>query len=77
MVNDLIGGQVQAAFDVVASSLPHIRSGALRALAVTTPLGWRLCRMCRPLVTCCQATRRLLGPVSVSRAERPRNHFAA
>ena len=37
MVNDLIGGQVQAAFDVVASSLPHIRSGALRALAVTTP----------------------------------------
>jgi len=37
MVNDLIGGQVQAAFDVVANSLPHIRSGALRALAVTTP----------------------------------------
>jgi tripartite-type tricarboxylate transporter receptor subunit TctC len=37
MVNDLLGGQVQAAFDVVASSLPHIRSGALRALAVTTP----------------------------------------
>jgi tripartite-type tricarboxylate transporter receptor subunit TctC len=37
MVNDLIGGQVQAAFDVVTSSLPHIRSGALRALAVTTP----------------------------------------
>jgi tripartite-type tricarboxylate transporter receptor subunit TctC len=36
MVSDLLGGQVQAAFDVVASSLPHIRSGALRALAVTT-----------------------------------------
>jgi tripartite-type tricarboxylate transporter receptor subunit TctC len=36
MVNDLLGGQVQAAVDVVANSLPHIRSGALRALAVTT-----------------------------------------
>jgi tripartite-type tricarboxylate transporter receptor subunit TctC len=37
MLNDLIGGQVQAGFDVVANSLPHIHSGALRALAVTTP----------------------------------------
>ena len=36
MINDLLGGQVQAAVDVVANSLPHIRSGALRALAVTT-----------------------------------------
>jgi len=36
MVSDLIGGQVQAALDVVAASLPHIRSGAARALAVTT-----------------------------------------
>jgi tripartite-type tricarboxylate transporter receptor subunit TctC len=36
MVNDLLGGQVQVGIDVVAASLPHIRSGALRALAVTT-----------------------------------------
>jgi tripartite-type tricarboxylate transporter receptor subunit TctC len=36
MVADLIGGQVQVALDVVAGSLPHIRSGAVRALAVTT-----------------------------------------
>jgi tripartite-type tricarboxylate transporter receptor subunit TctC len=36
MVTDLIGGQVQVGIDVVASSLPHIRSGALRPLAVTT-----------------------------------------
>jgi tripartite-type tricarboxylate transporter receptor subunit TctC len=34
MVTDLLGGQVQAGIDVVAASLPHIRSGALRALAV-------------------------------------------
>jgi tripartite-type tricarboxylate transporter receptor subunit TctC len=36
MVADLIGGQVQAALDVVAGSLAHIRSGAVRPLAVTT-----------------------------------------
>jgi tripartite-type tricarboxylate transporter receptor subunit TctC len=36
MVTDLLGGQVQVGIDVVAASLPHIRSGALRALAVTT-----------------------------------------
>jgi tripartite-type tricarboxylate transporter receptor subunit TctC len=33
---DLIGGQVQAMFDVVSSSIGHIRAGRLRALAVTT-----------------------------------------
>ena len=36
MINDLIGGAVQVALDVVANSLPHIRSGAVRALGVTT-----------------------------------------
>ena len=36
MINDLIGEHVQVALDVVANSLPHIRSGAVRALAVTT-----------------------------------------
>lgn len=36
MINDLIGGSVQVALDVVANSLPHIRSGAVRALGVTT-----------------------------------------
>jgi len=36
MVTDLMGGQVEVAIDVVASSLPHIQSGKVRALAVTT-----------------------------------------
>lgn len=36
MINDLIGDHVQVALDVVANSLPHIRSGAVRALAVTS-----------------------------------------
>jgi tripartite-type tricarboxylate transporter receptor subunit TctC len=33
---DLIGGQIQVMFDTVASCLPHIKSGKLRALAVAT-----------------------------------------
>jgi tripartite-type tricarboxylate transporter receptor subunit TctC len=36
-VTDIIAGQVQIFFDGLPSSLPHIRSGKLRALAVTTP----------------------------------------
>jgi tripartite-type tricarboxylate transporter receptor subunit TctC len=31
---DMISGQVQVMFDVMTSALPHIRSGALRALAM-------------------------------------------
>jgi tripartite-type tricarboxylate transporter receptor subunit TctC len=34
MVTDLVGGQVQIGFDVMTTSLPHIRTGALRALGV-------------------------------------------
>ena len=33
---DLIGGQVPLAFDQITSSLPHVESGKLRALAVTS-----------------------------------------
>jgi tripartite-type tricarboxylate transporter receptor subunit TctC len=32
---DLLGGRVQVMFDSIAASLPHIRGGRLRALAVT------------------------------------------
>lgn len=35
-VTDLIGGQVDYMFDSVTSAAPHIRSGKLRAIAVTT-----------------------------------------
>ena len=35
-VTDLLGGQVQAMFDNMPSSLPHVKAGKLRALAVTT-----------------------------------------
>ena len=36
MLIDLIGGQVQIGFDNLPSSIGHIRSGKLRAIAVTT-----------------------------------------
>jgi tripartite-type tricarboxylate transporter receptor subunit TctC len=36
LVSDLLGGHLQVGFDTVASSLPHIKSGALRVLAVTS-----------------------------------------
>jgi tripartite-type tricarboxylate transporter receptor subunit TctC len=35
-LTDLVGGQVQVMFGVMASSIEHVRSGRLRALAVTT-----------------------------------------
>jgi tripartite-type tricarboxylate transporter receptor subunit TctC len=36
MLTDLLGGQVQVTFDNMPSSIEYIRSGKLRALAVTT-----------------------------------------
>jgi tripartite-type tricarboxylate transporter receptor subunit TctC len=40
MLADLIGGQVQIGFDNLPSSMSHIRSGKVRAIAVTTPSRW-------------------------------------
>jgi tripartite-type tricarboxylate transporter receptor subunit TctC len=37
---DLMAGQVQVFFDVVPGSLPHIQSGQVRALAVTSSTRW-------------------------------------
>ena len=36
MITDLLGGQVQAAFDNLAGSIEHIKQGKLRPLAVTS-----------------------------------------
>jgi tripartite-type tricarboxylate transporter receptor subunit TctC len=36
MLTDLLGGQVQVAFDNLPASVEHIRAGKLRALAVST-----------------------------------------
>lgn len=37
-INDVLAGQVSVYFDQVASSLPHIKSGKLKALAVSWPV---------------------------------------
>jgi tripartite-type tricarboxylate transporter receptor subunit TctC len=37
LIADLLGGQIQGGFDQLTSSLPHIKSGKFRALAVTSP----------------------------------------
>jgi tripartite-type tricarboxylate transporter receptor subunit TctC len=38
MVTDIITGRVQAGIDALPNSLPHIRSGTVRALAMTGPV---------------------------------------
>lgn len=40
MMTDLIGGQVPLAFDNLPSAMPHIKSGKVRAIAVTTAERW-------------------------------------
>jgi tripartite-type tricarboxylate transporter receptor subunit TctC len=40
MLIDLVGGQIQMGFDNMPSSIGHIRSGKLRAIAVTTTKRW-------------------------------------
>jgi len=36
LTTDLLGGQIEMSFDTITPVLPHIKSGKLRALAVTT-----------------------------------------
>jgi tripartite-type tricarboxylate transporter receptor subunit TctC len=36
-LTDLLGGQVTMMFDTITTALPHVKSGKLRALAVTSP----------------------------------------
>lgn len=40
LLQDLMGGQVPVAFNVVSEVLPHLRSGKLRSLAVASPQRW-------------------------------------
>jgi tripartite-type tricarboxylate transporter receptor subunit TctC len=40
MLTDLMGGQIQLGFDNLPSSMPHIRSGKIRPIAVTTTERW-------------------------------------
>ena len=40
LLTDLLGGQVPVGINVVSEVLPHVRSGKLRILAVTSPERW-------------------------------------
>lgn len=40
LLQDLMGGQIPVAFNVISEVLPHIRSGKLRSLAVASPQRW-------------------------------------
>jgi tripartite-type tricarboxylate transporter receptor subunit TctC len=58
---DLMGGQVQVMFDLMNSSIEHIRAGKVRPLAVTTVARSDALPDLRPLAISYQATRRVPG----------------
>jgi tripartite-type tricarboxylate transporter receptor subunit TctC len=60
----LMAGQVQVMFDLLSASIGFIKSGKLRALAVTTATRPRRCRTCRLWPKQYRATRRVRGRVS-------------
>ena len=55
-LTDLIGGQVQAMFPGTIASVEYIKTGKLRALAVTTATRWRRYQTCRPSAISCPVT---------------------
>ena len=71
-LTDLIAGRVQVMFDVVVSSLSYIKSGQVRALAVTTAAPRTCCRACRRSANSCRAMKPAAGKASARpRARRP------
>lgn len=40
LLQDLMGGQVPLAFNVISEVLPHLKTGRLRSLAVSSPQRW-------------------------------------
>ena len=39
-MNDLLGGQINISFDLASTYVEQVKSGTLRALAITTPKRW-------------------------------------
>lgn len=46
LLQDLLGGQVPVAFNVISEVLPHVRAGRLRSLAVTSRSAGPVCPKC-------------------------------
>jgi tripartite-type tricarboxylate transporter receptor subunit TctC len=40
LLQDLLGGQIPVAFNVISEVLPHLKTGKLRSLAVASPQRW-------------------------------------
>ena len=40
LLQDLLGGQIPVAFNVISEVLPHVKAGRLRSLAVASPQRW-------------------------------------
>ena len=59
MLTDLLAGQVQIAFDNLQPSVPHIKAGTLRALAVTTAARSDALPDLPTVADFCRATRRV------------------
>ncbi len=69
---DLLAGQCQVMFDFVVSSIEHIRSGRLRALAVTNATRTELPPTCRRSPILCPVSRVSAGRASARRETRRR-----
>jgi tripartite-type tricarboxylate transporter receptor subunit TctC len=63
-LTDMISGQVHVMFDILTSSIQHIRSGALRALAVTSESRSEALRICQRSAISCRVMRQPPGMAS-------------
>jgi hypothetical protein len=71
-LNDAVAGQVNAITDNLSSTLPHVKAGRLRALAVLGRSGRHSCPMCRPMQNSVSRTwARAAGSASSRRPARP------
>jgi tripartite-type tricarboxylate transporter receptor subunit TctC len=68
LVTDLLGGQVQAAFDDLPTSIEYIRTGKFPVLAVTTTARYPHCRIFRRWPISCRVSK----PAPGQRSPRPR-----
>ena len=60
-ITDLLGGQVQVLFSVMAETIEHVRAGRLRPLRRRPRHAWRLCQTSRPWRNSCRATKQAAG----------------
>ena len=73
---DLLGGRTAMIFDTITAILPHVQSGGVRAVAVTTAKRSPPCRICPPSPSpACPATTPIPGAASWRRPARRRRSW--